>query len=336
MKKTLSKKSWLSLSIIAAVLIILLCLPLFITNNYFITTLITTFVFAALGVAWNIIGGYGGQISWCHAAFLAIGSYTSFIIYKAFEISPFLTFPIGCVIAYVLATAIGYGTFKLRGPFFSLSTIAFAEVIRILLLYFRDLTNGANGLWLSYKEPNFFALMFADDKPFYYIFLALLVVVLIIARAFERSKTGHYLSAIKGDEDAATSLGIVTFKVKLHAFQMSAVLASLIGTFYAFFLTYIDPTTVCGVDTSIKIGFMAIVGGLGALWGPVLGAFVLIPFINIVNLLLGNIGGAGQFAYGIILILIVIFRPNGLISFFQKDPNKKSFFSRKGKGENTA
>lgn len=303
-------------------ILILLLLPLVITNPYFITTLITTFIFAALGVAWNIIGGYGGQISWCHAAFVAIGAYTGFVAYKNFAISPFLTFPIGCIIAYILATAIGYGTFKLRGPYFSLSTIAFAEVIRILLLYFRDITNGANGLWLSYKEPDFFSLMFINDIPFYYIFIVLLALILVIAHLFEKSKTGHYLSAIKGDEDAATSLGIESFRVKVKAFQLSAVLASLIGTFYAFFLTYIDPTTVCGVDTSVRIGFMAIVGGLGTLWGPVLGAFVLIPFTNLVNLLFGDVGGAGQFAYGLILILIVIFKPEGLISLFRKRPKR--------------
>lgn len=320
--------------VLTGFLLVLLALPFFVTNSYFITTLITTFIFAALGVAWNIIGGYGGQISWCHAAFVAIGAYTGFIAYKNFAVSPFLIFPIGCAVAYLLATVIGYGTFKLRGPFFSLSTIAFAEVIRILLLYFREFTNGANGLWLSYKKPDFFALMFANDIPFYYIFLVLLAIVLLISAAFARSKTGHYLSAIKGDEDAATSLGIESFKVKVRAFQLSAVLAAVVGTFYAFFLTYIDPTTVCGVDTSVKIGFMAIVGGMGTLWGPVLGAFVLIPFINIINLLLGNVGGAGQFAYGIILILIVIFRPEGLISFFRRGQRKRP--AKKKKGEITA
>lgn len=322
-KMKVTRSQFLFLVVLAVVMI----LPVFAKNSYFISTMITTFVFAALGVAWNIIGGYGGQISWCHSAFVAIGAYTAFIFYNRFSIAPFLMVPVGCGISYLMATGIGYGTFKLRGPFFSLSTIAFAEVIRILLLYFKDVTNGANGLYISYEKSNLLALTFANDMPFYYIFIVVLLVVVLVAYLFERSKTGHYLSAIKGDEDAATSLGIESFKVKVLAFQLSAVLASMVGTFYAFFLTYIDPTTVCGVDTSVKIGFMAIVGGLGTLWGPVLGAFVLIPFINIVNLFLGEVGGAGQFAYGIILIVIVIFKPKGLISFFKgrtkKAPEKK-------------
>ena len=303
--------------IIAGIAVVLLVLPLFIDNNYIISTLVYCFSFAALGVAWNIIGGYGAQISWCHAAFIAMGAYTSYIGYNNFGISPFLSMPIGMIISYLLATLIGKGTFRLRGPFFSIATIAFAEIVRVLLLYFKDFTGGSSGNYITFRGENFFNLTFREDTPFYYIMFVVLALVIFVAGRFEKSKIGYYLGAIKGDEDAALSLGIPTFKIKLYAFQISAVMTSAIGTIFAFFMTYIDPTSVGSLTLSIKIGVIAIVGGLGTLWGPVLGAFVIIPLIEFANILLGQSGGS-QILYGLALVLIIIFKSDGLISIFNK------------------
>lgn len=306
--------SWLRI-IGFVLLVIALIFPIFVSGNYLISILVSCFIFASLGVAWNIIGGYGAQISWCHAAFVSVGAYTNFILATNFGLSPFLTMPLGMLISFVLATVIGYGTFQLRGAYFSIATIAFAESVRILLQYCSGITKGAAGIYVTYRGNSFFDLTFKNDRPFYYIALFLLLITVFATYRFTKSKTGYYLSAIKGDEDATESLGIETFRVKLTAFQISAMMTSVVGAIYASFLTYIAPASTCGLDLSIKIGVIAIVGGIGTLWGPVLGAFIVIPLIELTSVLLGQHGGS-QMLYGLLLIVIVIFRPAGVISLF--------------------
>lgn len=323
-KDLLSPKYVLGLLVLAAAVVF----PLFVRGNYLISISVSCFIFASLGVAWNIIGGYGAQISWCHAAFLSVGAYTNFILATNFGLSPFLSMPLGMLISFLLATLIGYGTFRLRGAYFSIATIAFAESVRILLQYCSGITKGAAGIYMTYSGHSFTALTFKNDRPFYYISLMLLLLIVYGTYRFTRSKTGFYLSAIKGDEDATESLGIETFKVKLTAFQISAMLTSVVGAIYASFLTYIAPASTCGLDLSIKIGVIAIVGGIGTLWGPVLGAFIVIPLIEMTSVLLGQHGGS-QMLYGLLLIIIVIFRPAGVISLFQKGEKK---MSKKRKG----
>lgn len=152
--------------IIAVLAVILLLVPAITKNNYIITTLVYCFVFSSLGVSWNMIGGYGAQISWCHSVFVAMGAYSSMILYKTLGVSPFISIFVGMALAYALATAIGYGTFRLRGPFFSLSTIAFAEIVRIIIQFWGGLTGGASGYSVQYKGANFINLMFKNDVPF--------------------------------------------------------------------------------------------------------------------------------------------------------------------------
>lgn len=322
MQKKLTAKN-----IIVIILLIVLAAALLIfpnvVSNYYVSLGCQCFLFACFAVAWNIIGGYGAQISWCHSAFVAVGAYTNFILASNFGISPWLTMPLATVISYVLATVIGYGTFRLRGPYFSIATIAFAEACRLCINYFKSITKGSAGIYVTYKGNSFTALTFKNDIPFFYISMALLLVILGVAYIFTKSKTGMYLSAIKGDEDAAESLGIETFKIKLHAFQASAVLCAMAGSIYASFMTYISPSAICGLDLSIKIGIVAIVGGVGTLLGPVLGAFIVVPLIEATSKLLGSSGGS-QLLYGLLLIIIVIFRPKGVISLFTGRKSRKA------------
>jgi branched-chain amino acid transport system permease protein len=302
--------------------LLLLAIPALNPGNYFITIIIQCMVFAIFGLSWNILGGYGAQISWCSAAFVAIGAYSNFIFSTNpngvlgadanFGLSPFLTLPVGMALSFIMATLVGYGTFRLRGPYFSIATIAFAEALRSAIQYFARHTKGAAGIYVTYHGPSFLKLTFSNDTPFYYIFIVLLVLAILFTYRFTKSKTGYYLSCIKGDEDAALSLGIETFKVKLRAFQISAMMMSIAGAFYGSFLTYISPFSTCSFDLSIKIGVVAIVGGISTLWGPVLGAFAVIPLIEITGKLLGG-RGSGTIAYGFMLIIIVIFCPKGLI-----------------------
>lgn len=290
-------------------------------GNYIITIIIQCLAFAIFGICWNILGGYGAQISWCSAAFVAIGAYTNFILQREFKISPFLTLPLGVVLSLIFATMIGYGTFRLRGPYFSIATIAFAETLRSVIQYAQGITKGSAGIYVTFKRDSFWMLTFRNDTTFYYIMFALMMLAVYAAYRFTKSKTGYYLSCIKGDEDAAQSLGIETFKVKLRAFQISAMMMSVGGAFYGSFLTYISPFSTASFDLSIQIGVVAIVGGISTLWGPVLGAFVVVPLIEITGKLLGQRGSSTIF-YGLLLIVIVIYCPKGLIHLFSVVRNK--------------
>ena len=302
---------------------IILLLPLFIQSNYIISVAVTCFLYSCFGVCWNMISGYGGQISWCHAVFVSIGAYTTILMNNRLGWSPFVAIPVSMAIALIASTGIGKISFRYRGPFFSITTIAFAEIVRVLLLNFRDFTGGSAGITRPYLGASLWHLMFENDTPFYYISFGLLALVVFITYQFEKSKTGYYLKAIKGDEDAAISLGINTSRIKLTAFQLSAVLTAAIGVFYASFINYVQPNTVCGMDFSVKIGSVVIVGGLGTVWGSMVGAFILIPLIELANVLLGAQGGS-QLLYGLALIAVVIIQPKGVIYLFSKESRKSA------------
>lgn len=318
-KKLLSAGNIASLVFFA----VLLTIPFLTDSNYLVILLVNCMAFAIFGLSWNIIGGYGAQISWCSSTFVAIGAYTNYIAYTNFNISPFITLPLGMLISFVMATFIGASTFRLRGAYFSIATIAFAEAFRSFIQHFSDWTKGTAGIYVTFRGEDFWALTFRNDTPFYFIMLVLLGISVLFTSWFTRSKTGYFLSSIKGDEDAAESLGIETFKIKLKAFQISAMMMSIAGCFYASFLTYISPDSTVSFDLSIKIGVVAIVGGIGTLWGPVIGAFIIVPLIELAGVLLGKIGSSNVL-YGLLLIIIVIFRPKGVISIFEYIRERRS------------
>lgn len=330
MKKYLQKKYIFGY----VLLTIALLLPAVTTGNYIVSVMVNCMFFAAMAGCWNIIGGYGGQVSWCHASFVAVGAYANFILNAELGWSPFVTIPVGMVVAAIIATIVGYATFRLHGPYFSIATIACCEAIRVLIQHYDRFTKGAAGMYVTYRKSDFLALTFANDLPFYYIAIILVLLVVLVTYIFTKSKTGYYLSAIKGDETAAESLGIETFKIKLKAFQLSAVMASVVGCFYASFLTYIAPTSTASFDLSMKIGVVAIVGGVASLWGPVIGGFVVCLLIEVTSVLFGATGGS-QMVYGILLMVVIIFKPEGIIGFFHKDNtvNKKSGISFRRKKE---
>lgn len=318
MKRRIDRAKIAAYGAVAIIAILAFLLPLLISSNYYITVLVNCLMFGSIGLAWNLISGYGGQVSWCHSVFVTIGAYTGVVLYSKFAMSPFISVLVAAGLAWILSTIIGRVSFRYRGPFFSITTIALSEIVRVLLLYFVDFTNGARGISVRYTSPNFWYLLFPNNKPFYYIGVVAVIVLIVFTKLFERSKTGYYLRAIKEDEDAAISLGIRTSKVKQTAFQISAMLTAALGVFYAFFLTFVEPNTICSVDLSIKIGSVAIVGGMGSSWGAVLGAFVIIPLTELASVLLGSSGGT-QLLYGLALVIVVIFQPRGLAHLFNKN-----------------
>jgi len=292
---------------------VLMLIPLFVRNNFYIHNLIMIFFWATLTASWNIIGGIAGQISLGHAAFFGIGAYTSTILYLKMGVSPWIGLLCGGLLAMAVASGISYPCFRLRGPFFTLATIAFGEVVSILASYFRDLTGGAVGLLIPFK-PGFWNLMFREKIWYYYIMLVLLLIVIFITYKIATSKMGYYLLSLREDEEAARAIGINTAKYKLYAVMVSAFFAGVAGVFYAQYILFIEPRTVFSAELSTQFALMSIIGGLGTVVGPILGAFILTPLGEFLRAWLGgSYSGLHIAIYGLILIVVVLMMPEGVV-----------------------
>ena len=299
--------------------IFVLGFPLVVSTSYYVHILLMVYLFAALGVGWNLIGGYGAQLSLGHSVFFAIGAYVPVLLMLNFKISPLIGGIVGAALAVLAAAVIGLPCFRLRGPYFALATIAAAEIARTLLLHFQTVTGGANGLPIPFRGENAFNLQFATKVPYYYMALALLVAVFLLVRYLEKERIGLYLAAIREDQDAAESLGVKTMRVKLIAYMLSAAIAAAAGQIYSFTVAYIDPDGVASINLSVEIAIVAIVGGIGRLWGPVLGSAVVILLTELTNIYLGaRRSGASLVLYGLLLVIVILLRPDGLISLFDR------------------
>jgi len=305
--------------ILPAMLVIIL-LPWLSPNPYIIRVSMEIFFFAAMGNAWNIIGGFGRQTSWASATFFSVGAYTSILMFTRYGgISPWISAILGMGLAALLAVIIGLPCFRLRGVFFSIATIACATIFRQLLIYFESFTGGSLGITLGVRiGDSLWNLNFLSDTPFYYIAFIWMIISVGIVIFIERNKLGYYLRAICEDQDAAEALGIRSSHVKLKAFIISCMMLSFTGTLYAFKVGFIDPNVVASHDMSIRVGIVAILGGMGTKWGPVIGALISVPLLELSNAYLQNVGGGGLgwAVYGLIIVLVVLFRPNGLISIW--------------------
>ena len=324
----LSASRVLLLMLLAAVVVF----PLGDQDEYTLRLATNIFYFGALGCAWNLIGGFGGQLSLAHAALFALGAYPTGLLLINFGVTPLIGGLAGIAAAVVGALLIGYPTFRLRGPYFALGTLAFNEITRILLLYFKDYTRGPLGLIVPFRGENPLYLQFANPEPYYYIALGILMLSVYVGYRVSRSKIGYYLMAIRGDQDAAESIGVDLTMTKLRVLAMSAALTGLVAVFYTVYIAYVDPESVASIDLSVKIVLIAIIGGMGTVWGPVLGAAILIPMTELTNAWLGSgKAGASLILYAILLIIIVLFSPRGLIVWLER-PYRTLISRLSGKG----
>jgi branched-chain amino acid transport system permease protein len=296
----------------AAALLVLAALPP-IMGSYAVTLLTLVFFYAYLGQAWNILGGYAGQLSVGHAAFVGVGAYTTTILFLRWGLTPWLGMFVGGAAAAVLGAIIGYLGFRfgLRGFYFVLLTVAFAEVCRIITLN-TELTGGAVGLYITFTgDPAQF--QFQSPRAYYYVALALMVAATGAVWWLERSRLGAYLMAIREDEQAAEALGIDAFRCKLVASVCSAFLTGLGGAFYAFYQFSLQPNTLFGIPLSVEIILRPIVGGAGTLLGPLLGSFILSPLAELSRTYFSAGGWVGLHlvVYGLLLIAVVLFLPQG-------------------------
>lgn len=310
---------------LAAILASLIVIPFMVGDQFVYHIFITICIFAALSTAWNIVGGFAGQLSLGHAIFYGIGAYTGVILMNM-GISPWIGMFAGAAIAVVAAVVISYPCFRLHGPFFALATIAFLEVFRVLALHWRDLTGGATGLMIP-LQIGWEWMVFRDRLPQLLIAFGMLLLTLAVAWWIRSHRMGFYLVATRERESAALAAGVGTIRVRLAAVAVSAALTAFLGTFHAMYLTFIEPAAMFSLQTSIQIAMFALIGGLGTVFGPLLGAVLLVPISELARGWLGaHALGLHGFVYGVVLMLVVLFMPNGLmgpVSRFMKQKRER-------------
>ncbi|MBI3452851.1 MAG: branched-chain amino acid ABC transporter permease [Rhodospirillales bacterium] len=308
-------------ALLAGMLAVLAAAPFFV-DSYIVSVLILVFYFAYLGQAWNIMMGFAGQLSLGHALYFGLGAYTGAALYVKFGLSPWLSMPVAIVIAMAVGAAIGALGFRFRigGVYFALLTIAFAEFTRILFDHF-TWVGGSSGLFLpvASRQGNDLWMLRGAPIMFYYVWLVLTVGLLILCRALLASRLGYYWLAIREDEPAAQALGIDTFRYKMIAVMLSAGLTAVAGVLNAFYFNVLFPEPTFSINRSIELILGAIIGGVGTLMGPIIGAFILTPLGESLTLIIEQIptgvqklDGLKQVFYGLCVVLIVLFQRAGV------------------------
>jgi branched-chain amino acid transport system permease protein len=312
--------------------------PLWITNPYALGVFILLFIAISMGEGWNIIGGYAGQYSVGHSAYSGLGAYCTLILLQTYHVPPWIGVFVAIVVAVLIALIIGSITFRLRGPYFVLASIAVAEIVRISALNWKTLTNGAEGILLGDLPParigSHVLTDWSSKTPFYYLGLSMAAFAVVVNILVKRSKLGYYLQAIREDQDAASSLGIPLARTKNMGLVISAALTALAGSFTALYVGFISPDEVLGLGVSVEAVLICISGGVGTVAGPVVGAMMVVllaealranllahllfklgvPEGSAVGSFLGeNLAHAHLLIYGLLIILVILFMPEGIV-----------------------
>ena len=306
------------LALLALLLAALLAAP-WLANDYLLTVLIIILYFAYTGQAWNVMMGFAGQLSLGHALYVGLGAYATAALYVHFGIGPWLGLPAAIAIAVAAGAVIGFLAFRfgVGGVYFAILTIAFAEFARIGFDHFRWV-GGSSGFFLpvaNYTRNDLWNLR-GNPTMFYYVMLALTVAAFVLCRVLLRSRVGYYWQAIREDETAARSLGIDTFRYKMYAVVISAGMTAVAGVFFAFYYNNLFPEQVFHISRSIELILGPIIGGIGTLFGPIIGAFLLTGMSELMQELLALLGldapGAKQVFYGVCLLVVVLALPDGI------------------------
>jgi branched-chain amino acid transport system permease protein len=292
-----------------------IALPQAVTDPYIIGVLVLIWMNVALGSAWNIIGGLGGQHSLGHAAFFGMGTYMTLLFYQVWNKSPWVGMGFGILLAIVAAGSLGWICFRLRGPYFSLATIALAECLRIITTNWRSVTRGAEGIIISPdKIPHFFGAALDSKEAFYYVMLALAALSVGVTALIARSRLGYALVAVREDQEAAEALGVDSTLAKVQGLVISAAIVALVGGCFGLYLRYVDPETVLTLHRSVDMLLVAIMGGIGTIWGPVLGGFLLGGVSEAFRAFTGQ---ANLLLYGIMVVVVILYLPGGILGALQ-------------------
>ena len=308
-----------SLLIGVAVLIAAAFLPL-VMSDYLVHIGVLVLMYAYLATAWNILGGYAGQHSLGHALFMGIGAYTSTYLFTRWGITPWLGLWPGALLAGLAGWLVGDICFRfgLKGSYFALVTIALAEA-GVYLVTSSDALGGNEGLAVTWMGQRPDLMQFEDKRMYYYIILTMTAFAILLTAWLAQRRFGYQMLAVRENEDAAEALGIDTFGIKVRATIISAVLTALGGVFFAQYFTYVNPRAVFGEGVSVQILLFAIIGGLGTVWGPALGALVLAPLAELSRALFSNVfSGANLLIYGIVLVVVMLFFPRGLMGLLER------------------
>jgi branched-chain amino acid transport system permease protein len=287
------------------------------SDTFTLNILATTFLFAGLATAWNIIGGLGGQFSLGHSIFFAIGAFISANLFLAFQVSPWLSLPIVAVVSAALSVAMSWPVFRLRGPFFSIATMALTEVLLALALYFDRFTGGARGISIPFRM-GLQNMIFKDRFSYALLMLGFLALTLLVMAIVMRSRLGYALQAVRDNEDAAMASGIDVLRTKLTGMAISAALTGMGGTLFLMFVRVVDPPALFSLfDIGVKIAMIALVGGIGTIYGPLLG-LLLVPLESYLRAQLGgSIPGSNLIVLGCVLMLTALFLRRGILGAFQ-------------------
>jgi len=300
--------------------------PFLIKNIFAIHLLITVLLYATMGLSWNILGS-AGVISLGHTFFFGIGAYISSCLLIFFGINPWIGMIIAALVNLIVGIAIGNLFFKLGGHYFAIATIALAEIARTIVVNW-PVVGGAVGLFLPFVEKGSLRnYQFIVNKiPYYFIILLFFCICFLISSFIFNSKFGYYLKAIKASPEAARSLGIDIKQCKVIAMAISAVFMSLMGTFMAQYVLYLSPETFFVFNISLYSLLVAVVGGLGTTWGPVIGAFLLVLISEMFRIYIGGTGQAlDLMVYGIIIMLIAVRQPTGIMGIKFRKKSKMKF-----------
>jgi branched-chain amino acid transport system permease protein len=297
-------------------LLLLAALPfaLLWNNPYWVNVLAYTYLFAALAAAWNIIGGFGGQFSLGHGVFFAIGAYTVARLYLDLGVTPWLGIFPAAAFATVVALLISWPTFRLRGPFFAIATMAINEACFALANYTDAITGGPRGILIPFRA-GLTNMIFVERWKYALLMFGFMVVVVLITVWLRRARLGHYLMAIRADEDAAGAAGINVLKAKLQGMALSAFLTGIGGGLFAMYVRVLDPPTLFTLpDIGVKFALISLIGGIGTIIGPVIGALLVVPLENYLRSSIGgDIPGGHLIVLGAILVAAALFLKRGIV-----------------------
>jgi branched-chain amino acid transport system permease protein len=304
---------------LAGCLALLLLLPL-VADKYTLGIFVMIFFYAYLGQSWNILTGYTGHISLGHALYVGVGAYTTTYLAKTFGLTPWVGMFAGGLCAMIIALGIGFLGFRfgLRGVYFVILTISFAEITRLVVSHVPAL-GGFSGIFLDFT-PGFLNFQFQGNLPYYYISLGFMVLGTAVSHLLEHSRMGRFMVAVREDEQAAEALGVNAFKYSMAAIALSAFMTALAGAFYANYIFYIHPNTIMGMGLSIELILRPIVGGLGTVFGPIIGSFILTPLSEASRTFFakGGLEGMHLILYGFLAILVVLFMRKGIYAYLHR------------------
>ena len=287
---------------------------LLVDDAHWLNIIAFTYLMGGLAAAWNIIGGFGGQFSLGHGVFFAIGAYMTAQLYVVFGWSPWLIMLPAALAAALVSVLISWPTFRLRGPFFAIATLAFNEVAFVIANHFDSVTGGPRGIMVPFKA-GFENMIFKQRWQYALLMFGFVAIVIGITVVLRRSRLGYYLLAVREDEDSARASGINVLKVKLQGMALSAALTSVGGTLFAMYLRFIDPPTLFTLpEVGVKFALLALIGGIGTIAGPLLGAALIVPFENYLRSELANaLPGMNLAILGLLMVLAALFMKRGVV-----------------------